>query len=303
MFHGFFSILAGFLFLLLAAFAAPKVIGAPPQYFQSTQIIGTGLDGPSGFDMAPDGRIFILERTGTVKIYKNGTLLPDPFVVLPSVASGDRGLIGLAFDPDFTANKYVYFYYTGLDLLNRLVRFSASLDIATDGPVVLYQTSSLSEQLHVGGSIVFGPDGKLYFAVGDNGYPPNAQNLGNPHGKLLRINRDGSIPQDNPFVGTPNALPELWAYGMRNPWRFTFDSVTGYLYDGDVGDYTWEEINRVERGRNYGWPTCEGVCNNPNYIDPIYTYNHDGLSSAVTAGPVYRGSMFPTDYVGRLFFW
>ena len=161
--------------------------------------MGQGLNGPSGFEIAPDGRIFILERAGKIKIVKNGQLLPTPFADLPSEDTGDRGLIGIAFDPDFgQSNHYVYFYYTGHDLLNHLVRFSAADDVGTDGPFELFRTSSPSQLLHVGGSIRFGPDGKLYFAVGDNGYGPNAQDLSNPHGKILRINKDGSIPRRQP---------------------------------------------------------------------------------------------------------
>lgn len=290
------------LIALLSGLIPHFLSAAPPQYFQTGLIVPSGLNGPSGFEIAPDGRIFILERTGTIKVVKNGSLLSTPFADLPSVATGDRGLIGLAFDPDFTNNHYVYFYYTGLDLLNRVVRFDASGDVGTNGPVILYETSSPSTQFHVGGSIRFGLDGKMYFAVGDNGYPPNAQNLSNPHGKLLRINKDGTIPTDNPFVNTPGALPEIWAYGFRNPWRFQFDSVTGKLYDGDVGEATWEEVNEIVKGGNYGWPTAEGVCAGCSFINPIYTYNHDNQSSAVTAGPVYRGSMFPDEYQGNFFF-
>ena len=142
---------------------------------------GDGLNGPSGFEIAPDGRIFILERSGKIKIVKNGQLLPTPFADLPSEDTGDRGLIGIAFDPDFgVSNHYVYFYYTGHDLLNHLVRFSAAEDVGTDGPFELFRTSSPSQLLHVGGSIRFGPDGKLYFAVGDNGYGANAQDLEQP---------------------------------------------------------------------------------------------------------------------------
>ncbi len=291
--------------LVLLLTKSEIVLASPPANFQTTPIVASGLNGPSGFEIAPDGRIFVLERTGKIKIIKNGVLLDTPFADLPSVASGDRGLIGIAIDPEFgVSNHYVYFYYTGTDLLNRLVRFDASTDVGTNGPFVLYQTNSPSQELHVGGSIGFGLDGKLYFAVGDNGYPPNAQNLSNPHGKLLRINKDGSIPIDNPFFGQPGALPEIWAYGMRNPWRFQFDSVTGYLYDGDVGDFTWEEINKIEKGKNYGWPTYEGMCviSCGNVVNPIYAYNHDGESAAVTGGPVYRGDMFPQDYDGSLFF-
>ncbi len=278
------------------------VFASPPLNFQTTQIIGSGLNGPSGFEIAPDGRIFILERSGKVKIFKNGTLLDTPFADLPSVDSGDRGLIGIAFDPDYDTNHYVYFYYTGLDLLNKLVRFNAAGDVGTEGPVILYETKSPSQLLHVGGSIRFGPDGKLYFAVGDNGYPPNAQDLSNPHGKILRINKDGTVPADNPFFGQSGKLGEIWAYGLRNPWRFQFDSQTGQLYGGDVGNYTWEEVNKIVKGGNYGWPNAEGTCNNCPYINPLYTYNHDDQSSSITGGPVYRATLFPQDYYGSYFF-
>jgi len=278
-----------------------QALAAPPTNFQTTQIIGSGLEGTTGFDFSPDGRIFILQRTGEVKIYKAGQLLATNFTTLPSIPSGDRGLIGIAFDPDYANNHYVYFYYTGLDKLNRLIRFNASTDVGTDAHV-LYQTTSLSEQLHVGGSIAFGPDGKLYFAIGDNGYPPNSQNLDNPHGKILRINKDGSIPADNPFYGQSGKKWEIWAYGLRNPWRFQFDKVTGRLYSADVGAGTWEEVNFIEKGKNYGWPSAEGNCTGCPYVNPVYTYIHEGDSSAVTGGPVYRGSMFPSSYVGKYFF-
>jgi glucose/arabinose dehydrogenase/PKD repeat protein len=298
-------IVVALLVSVMTVVSAPLARAAPPGDFQSSLIVGDGLDGPSGFEIAPDGRIFILERSGMIKIFKDGALLPEPFAVLPSEASGDRGLIGIAFDPEFgTANHYVYFYYTGLDLRNRLVRFSAAGDVGTDGPLTIFQTESPSQLLHVGGSIRFGPDGKIYFAVGDNGYPPNAQDLSNPHGKILRINKDGSIPADNPFFGQPGRLGSIWAYGFRNPWRFQFDSATGELYGGDVGDFTWEEINHIARGGNYGWPLKEGACTSScaGFTDPIHTYPHAGESAAATGGPVYRGSMFPPEYQGKLFF-
>ena len=233
---------------------------APPTGFQTSLVVGSGLNGPSGFEIAPDGRIFVLERTGTVKIIKNGQLLSQPFVKFNSVASGDRGLIGIAFDPSFgVKNHFVYFYYTGQDLLNHLVRYDASTDVGINGPFTIFETESPSQQLHVGGSVQFGPDGKLYFAVGDNGYPPNSQILSNPHGKILRVNPDGTIPTDNPFYGQAGKLGAIWAYGLRNPWRFQFDSTTGKLYSADVGDYTWEEINLITKGGNYGWPLHEGM--------------------------------------------
>lgn len=300
-----FGVLFFALFSLFTLGLPREAMAVPPENFQINTIVSNGLNGPSGFEIAPDGRIFVLERTGLIKIIKNGQLLETPFANLPSVASGDRGLIGIAFDPGFGVdNHYVYFYYTGEDLLNRLVRFDASSDVGANGPYLLYQTNSPSQELHVGGSIQFGPDGKLYFAVGDNGYPPNAQNLANPHGKILRINRDGSIPMDNPFVGQQGALPEIWAYGFRNPWRFQFDPATGKLYGADVGDYTWEEMNEIRRGQNYGWPNHEGPCNVlcGTTIAPFYAYNHNGNSASVTGGPIYRGQMFPEEYQGSVFF-
>lgn len=298
-------VLMGTIFVLSSIIPPALVTAAPPAGFQTTPIVTSGLEGPSGFEIAPDGRIFILERTGTIKIYKNGELLPTPFAELPSVAAGDRGMIGIAFDPDFAVNCYAYFYYTAAsDLLNRLVRFNACGDVGTDGPFTIYQTNSPSQELHVGGSIRFGSDGKMYFAVGDNGYPPNGQDLSNPHGKILRINKDGSVPTDNPFYGQPGKLGEIWAYGFRNPWRFQFDPLTQEMYGGDVGDFSWEEVNHIEAGANYGWPLKEGYCapNCEDTIEPIYAYPHAGFSAAVTGGPVYRATQFPAEYRGDLFF-
>lgn len=295
--------------ILLYAIIPNHVFADPPTNFQRTLLVGSNLNAPTGLGIAPDGRIFILERAGAVKIYKNGALLPTPFTTLPSAASGDRGLAGITFDPNFLQNHYVYFYYTdAVDLHNKLVRFDASTDTAQNGPVVLYQTTDQSFQLHIGGTIAFGPDGKLYISIGDNGTFPNAQDLTNPHGKIIRLNPDGTIPTDNPFYNTPNASKEIWAYGFRNPFRFSFDSANGNLYVGDVGEATTEEIDHVTKGKNYGWPNCEGPCSPPNslYTDPIYSWNHDpniaGGSAASVAGPVYRGQMFPTSYVGQLFF-
>lgn len=294
------------LITLLTLFIRKPVSAAPPSNFQTTLLVGSGLDTPTGFDIAPDGRIFILEQAGTVSILKNGQLLDQPFAEVLTVTTGDRGLLGIAFDPDFNTNHYVYFYYTGIDKLNRIVRFDASGDIGTD-ETVIYQFSSPSEWLHIGGTIAFGTDGKLYLSVGDNGAPDNAQDLSNLFGKILRFNKDGSIPSDNPYVGQAGKATEIWAYGLRNPFRFQVDSISGRIYVGDVGQDEWEEINLVSKGDNFGWPTCEGACSNPAFTDPFYAFEHheegvENHDSAVVAGPVYRESMFPADYVGDLFF-
>jgi glucose/arabinose dehydrogenase len=284
------------------------VQAAPPPNFQTTLVAGSGFTDPTGFEFAPDGRIFILQRTGEVKIYKNGQILPQNFVTLPSASTGDRGLIGIVFDPDYQTNHWVYFWYTSSDdLLNRLVRFNAFGDVATEGPVELYKTPVPSQQLHVGGGLTFGPDGRIYIGVGDNGTSTNGQDYSVPNGKILRLNKNGSVPQDNPYYGMSGYLPEIWAAGLRNPWRGGFDPQTNYLYYGDVGNTQWEEVNRIVKGGNYGWPNAEGMCdqNTTNcsaYINPLFTYNHDNQSSAVTGGLVYRGSMFPQTYQGRYFF-
>lgn len=300
------AFLIGFFFVLLASHPS---FASPPTNFQRNLIVGTGLNAPTGFAICPDRRIFITEREGGVRIVKDGQLLSTPFTTLPSAASGDRGLAGVVCDPNFLTNHYVYFYYTdAVDLHNKLVRFDASQDTAQEGGLLLYQTSDQSFSLHIGGTVQFGPDGKIYISIGDNGTSTNAQDLTNPHGKIIRLNPDGTIPTDNPFYSVPGAAKEIWAMGFRNPFRFQFDSATGNIYEGDVGEASWEEINKVVKSGNYGWPLCEGYCNppNPNFIDPIFAWPHDPTiaagSAASVGGPVYHGDMFPSDYQGRLFF-
>lgn len=284
----------------------PSVNASPPTNFQTTPVITSGLSAPSGFEFAPDGRIFILQRTGEVLIYKNGQLLTQPFTVLPSSNTGDRGLIGITFDPNFLTNHWVYFYYnSSTDLLNYLVRFDASGDVGTNGPTIIYHTDIQSQMLHQGGGLTFGTDGKIYLGIGDNGTHTNAQDLTNPFGKIIRINKDGSIPTDNPFYNQVGAAREIWAYGFRNPWRMQFDSASGRLYVSDVGEASWEEVDLVLKGGNYGWPLSEGMCtsNCTGQINPIYTYPHNSNGAgAITGGPVYHGSMFPSPYPGSYFF-
>jgi glucose/arabinose dehydrogenase/PKD repeat protein len=282
-----------------------KAYASPPTDFETETLLDNGLEAPTAFDIAPDGRIFIVEQSGNIMIYKNGSLQPRFFDQLPGWATGDNGLLGIAFDPDWNANHYVYFYYIDdSDHSHRVERFDASGDIGTNGPVEIYNSHAEAGFNHAGGTIAFGTDGKLYISVGDAGQSTNSQDLSVPMGKILRINKDGSIPQDNPFVGTKGARPEIWAYGFRNPFRMQFDSSTGKLYEGDVGESTWEEINSVTKGGNYGWPLTEGVCTNncSNLIDPIYAYHHDTPGYSVTGGPVYHGAMFPAFYQNRLFF-
>lgn len=293
------------LFLTLTFFLVPvkNLYAAPPADFQTTQIIGSGLFNPTGFELSPDGRIFILQQNGEVHIFKNNQLLPQLFTTVPvTQAGGDLGLLGITFDPDFLTNHYIYFYYTSLNGVNTVARYNALTDVATGSPTIIYESTIIAQEFHAGGTIQFGPDGKLYISIGDNQYPPNAQNLSNAAGKILRINKDGSVPTDNPFYGQSGKLPEIWAYGLRNPFRFQFDKSTGKLYLGDVGQASYEEINVIVKGGNYGWPTCEGGCAVGGLINPFFSYPHNSLSMSVTGGLVYNGTTFPALYQGSYIF-
>jgi glucose/arabinose dehydrogenase len=257
---------------------------------------------------APDGRIFVCEQGGALRVIQGGQLLATPFVSLNVDSTGERGLLGIALDPNFQANNYVYVYYTvpGSPAHNRVSRFTASGDAAVPGSEVdLLDLNSLSSATnHNGGAIHFGPDGKLYIGVGENANGANAQSLGNLLGKILRINPDGSIPADNPFynqaVGVNRAI---WAIGLRNPFTFAFQPGTGRMFIDDVGANTWEEIDDGIAGSNYGWPITEGPTSDPRFRAPIYYYGHD-IGIAITGGAFYDPVTveFPGTYVGSYFF-
>ena len=279
-----------------------SIFAAPPSGFQNIPLLTDGLDNPTALAFAPDGRLFITEQTGKIKIFKDGELLSEAFGELPALALNDRGLLGIATDPEFESNHYVYFYYIDKnDSFHKIVRFNAENDTGKDGPVPIYSSKRVAAELHAGGGLDFGSDGKLYVSIGDSGPSTNAQDLAIPMGKVLRMNKDGSIPPDNPFVGMTDHDPYIWAYGFRNPFRMQFDGETGKLYLGDVGYMKSEEINYVEKGGNYGWPLAEGGCADCGFKNPIYTYANGGGASVVE-GPVYRGEVFPEAYKGRLFF-
>lgn len=270
---------------------------------QKSELINSGLDRPTGLEFAPDGRLFIIQYNGDIKIFKNGQLLPQVFAHLPAYTNGDLGLIGITFDPDFANNKFSYFYYIDAnDHLIKLVRFDATSDVATSAPINIFTSTYAAAFLHGGGALNFGPDGKLYVDIGDNGYPQGVQNLLTTQGKILRMNKDGSVPSDNPFVGRSDANPLVWATGLRNPFRAQFDSLTGKFYVSDVGDTKVEEINLIEKGKNYGWPICEGPCNNSSFTNPYYSYSRINDGGAIVVGSIYRKSMFPSEYQGSIFF-
>src|SRR5439155_17056906 len=224
--------------------------------------------------------------------------------------NGERGLLGVAFDPDFADNQWVYIYYTAADSSphNRVSRFTANGDVADPGSeTFILELNDLSEaDNHNGGAIHFGLDGKLYVAVGDNGYSPNSQTLDNLLGKIPRINADGSIPDDNPFFNTATGVNRaIWAVGLRNPFTFAIQPGTGRMLINDVGGSSWEEINDGFASANYGWPNCEGACSptDPSFIDPIYQYSHDE-GCAIVGGAFYNpvATQFPPEYTGVYFF-
>jgi glucose/arabinose dehydrogenase len=243
-----------------------------PAGFAETQI-ASGMSSPTTMAIAPDGRIFVSEQTGGLRVIKNGALLS------PSVH-------------------------------NRLSRFTANGDIVVPGSeVVLLDLNNLSSATnHNGGSIHFGPDGKLYVAVGENANGANSQTLSNLLGKMLRLNSDGTAPSDNPFFSTATGINRaIWSMGLRNPFTFSFQPGTGRMFINDVGQSAWEEIDDGIAGSNYGWPTTEGVTNNPTFRSPLLAYGHGSSSTtgcAITGGAFYNPpvAQFPASYTGKYFY-
>ena len=294
-----------FVGLLLCVFTSHLFAAQVPPGFTDRVFVG-GLDQPTACEFAPDGRLFILGKRGTVRIFKNGQLLPGNALSIEVNDISERGLLGIAFDPDFSNNHFLYLYYTtpSNDPKNRVSRFTVTGDTIDRGSeIVLVDAIRSDAGNHNAGWIQFGNDGKLYIATGDGGRTPSlAQNLNSINGKILRINKDGSIPADNPFFGQTGTRGEIFCYGLRNPWRFRFDSLNDTLFIGDVGQNTFEEVNIGRRGANYGWPNAEGTSSNSNFTNPIFTYNHNNGSASITGGLVYRGTTFPEAYRGAYFF-
>jgi glucose/arabinose dehydrogenase len=302
------------LFIVTAVLAASniKIVYAatvPPGFTDS--LVAGGLTNPTAMALAPDGRIFVCEQSGTLRVIKNGALLPTPFLTVTVDSAGERGLLGVAFDPNFAFNQLVYVYYTATTptVHNRISHFTAAGDVAMGGSetIVMDLDNLSSATNHNGGAIHFGPDGNLYVAVGENANSSNSQSLSNRLGKMLRISSDGSIPTDNPFFNqTTGDNRAIWALGLRNPFTFSFQAGTGRMFINDVGQNTWEEIDDGIAGSNYGWPNCEGFCNPPNasFRDPIFAYANDSQTCAITGGAFYNPptAQFPSNYVGNYFF-
>lgn len=280
-----------------------------PTGFTRVQV-ASGINNPTAIAFAPDGRIFVTQQNGALKIIKNGSLLPTSFLQLNVNSSGERGLLGIALDPNFSTNQFVYLYYTlpnGSN--NRISRFKGNGDVVLAGSeVILLDLDPLSSATnHNGGAMHFGLDGKLYVAIGENANTSNSQNLETYHGKVLRINSDGSVPTGNPFTGSDKKR-RIWAYGLRNPFTFAIQRSTGKLFINDVGKDTWEEINNgTTGGKNFGWPTAEGASSNTSFTNPVYAYAHgtgDGKGCAITGGVFFNPSTtnYPPQYIGKYFF-
>ena len=280
--------------------------------------IATGLARPVAVTNAGDGsgRLFITLQGGQIVIYDGIEVLPTPFLDVSSLVTtgGERGLLSVAFHPNYAVNGYFYVDYTNLAGNTVIARYSVSgnPDVANPASSVILLTIPQPYLNHNGGQLQFGPDGYLYIGMGDGGGPSdplnNAQNLNSLLGKILRIDVDGgfpyAIPTDNPFAGDPAARDEIWALGLRNPWRFSFDRLNGDLFIADVGQANWEELDFQPAGspggQNYGWKLMEGShcyipatgCNDGSLTLPVFEYPHT-LGCAITGGYRYWGNQSP----------
>lgn len=315
------------------------------------KVVADGLLGPVAMDCPKDGsgRMFICEQNGKIKIIKNQKVNAIPFLDLGSKVDkgnmfySEKGLLGIAFHPNYKTNGRFFIYYSAPSIVKSSehksilaeYKVSSNPDIAHSGSEKILMEIEQPQMNHNGGQLAFGPDGQLYIGLGDGGGAGdehgsigNGQDLNTLLGKMLRINinnvpaqntsrKNYSIPSDNPFINNKNIKPEIWAYGLRNPWRFSFDKKTGKLFCADVGQDKWEEIDLIEKGKNYGWRLMEGKhcyepevnCNQSGLTLPIAEYPHQ-TGICVTGGYVYRGNAIKYlqgkyifgDWKGKLFY-
>jgi glucose/arabinose dehydrogenase len=288
--------------------AAPTLASAttfPDANAYTWQLVASALDRP--VDLQPDGtgRLYVVEKLGHIHLFQDGQVLETPFLNIEdrvNDSGNEMGLLGLAFHPNYSQNRFFYVNYTGSGGDTFLSRFHASGDTADPNSEVILLKVDQPFPNHNGGVMVFGPDGYLYAGLGDGGAGGdpfgNAQSLDTLLGKILRIDVDSAepyaIPSDNPFGN------EIWHYGLRNPWRISFDKLTGDLYIGDVGQNAWEEIDFLPAGSpggaNFGWDRREGAHDyegsaSADFVEPIAEYSHSDGGCSVTGGFVYRGSM------------
>lgn len=312
------SIFVLFLFLLFSSGVTSKPVFAAnlDNISIETENVTAGLSLPVSIKNAGDGsgNIFIVEQGGRVRIYDGTQLLPDAFLDINTLVSNGReqGLLDIAFHPDYVNNGFFFIHYTdtqGDTVIAWYSRSAANPLVADPNSAVPILALPQPRANHNGGQMQFGLDGFLYIALGDGGNSGPAQDLNQLLGKILRIDIDNgspyAIPADNPFVGVAGIRPEIWAYGLRNPWRMSFDRATGDLLIADVGQNRFEEINfqaaASPGGENYGWPFMEGNscfqpssnCNDGSLTLPILEYTHAAGNCSITGGYRYRGSTFP----------
>lgn len=295
-----------------------------PEFNLAVEEVAAGLSNPLYLTApAGDSRLFVVEQAGRIRIIKSGQVLQSPFLDITSRVSsgGERGLLSVAFHPSYATNGFFFVNFTDLAGNTRVERFSVSANPDLAGPASSKLILTVAQPFpnHNGGLNLFGSDGMLYIGLGDGGSAgdpqANAQDRGVLLGKILRIDIDRgdpyAIPPDNPFVGQQGARGEIWAYGLRNPWRFAFDRTAALLYVADVGQSRFEEVNVVAASRpgvNYGWVTMEGAscfnsssCNQQGFELPVLVYDHSGGACSITGGFVYRGTSLP-EIAGHYFY-
>jgi putative heme-binding domain-containing protein len=290
--------------------SGPAFAGSLPPGFSANRA-AEGLSAATAMAVAPDGRVFVCEQTGTLRVIKDGRLLPEPFATLPVDSFWERGLIGVALDPDFAANGLVYVNYVAPDPYphHRVSRLTARGDVAAPGSELVLLEGDDQRTLggsvpagHQAGALHFGRDGKLYVAIGDQTAGRPSQRLDTFQGKILRINRDGSIPGDNPFRDTAKGkYRAVWALGLRNPFTFAVQPGTGRIFINDVGQDAWEEVDVGVAGANYGWPETEGATKDPRFAGPIHAYPVASIAGGAFC-PDGEDVAFPRRYRGRYFF-
>lgn len=305
----------------------------PPDFDE--EVFATGVDKPTDFVFAPDGRAFVAEKNGRIRVVAaDGLLLSAPFVTMDVSSDNDRGLVGIALDPNFASNKFVYAFFASNDVpvnpdnpksrISRLVRYTANGNVAAPGSyTVILDNIPSDADSHTGGSVEFGLDGKLYLSIGDgasydlaNLLAFRSQNLDQLSGKILRLNPDGSAPTDNPFYTTPTATrSKVWQFGLRNPYKAIFRPGSNKFYISDVGWYDWEELNVGAPGTNWGWPCFEGNVAQPLYsqifptqcqgvvgTNPNWAYPHiSGEGGSITGGGWYTATNYPAKFQNKYF--